>query len=142
MLGHYFFLTTLVHDDVILWMGAIIAKLNKIGVIANPIFPFYGLFYFIVSENYRDHSEYFKWVDDMKIRIWNIPAVLLTWLSIKYNYYLPFDVLIFTSVKLLRSMAFFYSLLFAGDTLDSYPIKLYNLQCCAYLFRNHKMACN
>ena len=138
MLGHYFFLLTLVHEDIILWIGGIISKLNKIGVMKSPMSFLVVFFYYTDSESYTDHSEYFKWVDDLKIKIWNIPAVLLTWLSIKYHYYLPLEVLIFTLVILLRSMAFFYSLLCAGDTaLECYPFKPFILKNYAYLFRNH-----
>ena len=115
MLGHYFFLLTLVHEDINLWISCIIDKLYKAGVIERPITHLSIFFYYFDVENYRDHSQYFQYVNDIRIRIWHIPAVLLSWLSIKYHYYLSFEVLIFNSVMLLRSMAFFYSLLCAGD---------------------------
>ena len=124
MLGHYSFFLTLLHEDVTLWIGAIISKLHKIGVIENPITPFF-FFHHTDSDYYREKSQYFQWVDDLKIRIWHIPAVLLTWLSIKYHYYLPFEVLIFTFCHLLRSMAYFYYLLCAGDTISYFYPLLY-----------------
>ena len=116
MLGHYLFFWILVHEDVILWSGCIVNRLYKMGVIESPITHFSVFFPYIDPENYIEHSQYFEWVDDMKIRIWHIPAVLLTWLSVKYHYYLSFEVLIFTSVLLLRSLTMFYSLLCAGVT--------------------------
>ena len=117
------------HEDVILWSGCIVNKLYKSGVIENPLTYFSVFFYYFDPENYIEHTLYFQWVDDINNKIWHIPAVLLTWLSIKFHYYLPFEVLIFTSVILLRSMAFFYSLLWAGDTAeDCYPSKPFNLQ--------------
>ena len=123
MLGQYFFLLTLVLEDSSLWIGAIISKLHKIGVIENPITPFF-FFHHTDSDYYREKSQYFHWVDDLKIRIWHIPAVLLTWLSIKYHYYLPYEVLIFSILHFYRTMTYFSYLLCAGDTSSYfYPFK-------------------
>ena len=115
------------HEDVILWSGCIVNKLYKMGVIENPPTYFSVFFYYFDPDNYIEHTLYFQWVDDIDNKIWHIPAVLLTWLSIKYQYYLPFEVLIFTLVILFRSMAFFYSLLCAGDTaymISTLPIPM------------------
>ena len=100
-LGHYFFFLTFVYKDLFIWIHwtfAIIAKLNESG-----------------SECDKGYKQYFPWLDNLKDNVMLIPAILLSWLSIKYQYYLPLEVLIFTFVILLRSGAYFYSLLWAGE---------------------------
>lgn len=83
MLGHYFFFLGNVHGSIYIWIGAIFAKLNGLGL-----------------ENYRENSHCFLGIN-----------ILLSWLSTKYHYFLTFEILVYVIAMLFRSMAYFYSLL-------------------------------
>ena len=70
-----------------IWIGAIFAKLNGLGL-----------------ENYRENSRCFLGIN-----------ILLSWLSTKYQYFLTFEALVYVSAMLFRSMAYFYSLIGKGE---------------------------
>ena len=90
MVGHYFFFLTQVHGIIYFWICVIFGKFNGIGI-----------------EDNRESSHCFLGI--------NIPLI---WLAITYQYYLPLEALVYVSAKLFRSMAYFYSLLCPGESLN------------------------
>ena len=109
MLGHYFFFLTHVHGNIYFWIGAIFAKFNGIGI-----------------ENDRESIHCFLGIN-----------ILLIWLAIKHQYYFPFEAFAIVSAKLLRSMAYFYSLLCPGESLNMLNLLSILILRTACFFRDH-----
>ena len=94
MLGHYIFYLWHVVANTYVQIGAVFAKLNEIDL-----------------ENYKENSFSFLGL-----------SILLLWISTKYHYFIPLEILIYISASIFRSIAYFYSILCSGESfklLDS-----------------------
>ena len=88
MLGHYIFYLWHVVANTYVQIGAVFAKLNEIDL-----------------ENYKENSFSFLGL-----------SILLLWISTKYHYFIPLEILIYISASIFRSIAYFYSILCSGES--------------------------